>query len=76
MFQIITKPDCPICDQAKKLLAINNTKYTEYQIGKELTREDVLVAYPGAKVVPIMILNNQVIGGIPELQKLVEDKLI
>jgi glutaredoxin 3 len=76
MFEIYTKSACPICDQAKKILTINCIPYDEYRIGTDITREEVLAKFPGATLAPIMMLNGQQLGGIPELQKLVEDNLI
>jgi len=76
LLTIITKPQCPMCDQVKTLLNTNRITYDNVEIGKDITREEVLRKFPDAKVVPIIMLYDQRMGGIAELEKLVEQGLV
>jgi glutaredoxin len=66
MYYMITKPDCPYCDYAKKLLEEKGEPYeaflyTEHPMIQKLMFEAVL------KTVPQIWYNNKHIGGYGEL---------
>jgi glutathione-dependent peroxiredoxin len=65
MLKIISKPNCKYCNMAKRMLDKHNIPYNEKVIGQDITREEVLEAFPTMKTVPIIIeeSNNQLIGG-------------
>ncbi len=64
-----SKDDCPYCDRAKALLGSRNIEYEERKIGRGWTREDLLAAVPGARSVPQIIMNDELVGGFQELQR-------
>ena len=66
-YTLITRDDCPYCTQAKTLLADNEISYSELKIGVDLTRDDVLTNYPDQNVLPIVIHEEEVLGGYLDL---------
>ena len=66
---IWSKYNCPYCDQAKNLLELKGIAYEERKIGDGYTREDLLEAVPGARTVPQIFIDDQLIGGYTELVK-------
>ena len=76
LLELYTKSDCPICKQAKSILDNNKILYWEYEIGHNISREEVLQRFPTAKVVPVIVFNGQVMAGVPELERLVEQRIL
>jgi glutaredoxin len=68
-----SKPACPYCDQAKALLKMKGIEYEEKIIGDGYLKEDLLEAVPGARSVPQIILDGELVGGFPELKKRLEN---
>ena len=66
---IWSKYNCPYCDQAKNLLELKGIAYEERKIGDGYTREDLLEAVPGARTVPQIFIDDQLIGGYTDLAK-------
>ena len=64
-----SKTACPYCDQAKALLNLKGIEYEERNIMNGWDREDLLAAVPGARTVPQIFLDDQLIGGFTELKK-------
>ena len=69
-----TKYHCPYCDQAKALLKQKGIPFEERKIGDGYTKEALLEAVPGARTVPQIFINGQLVGGFTELRKLFESK--
>lgn len=53
-FAIYTNDGCVPCHEAKEKLEKYNVSYEEYQIGKDISREDVIKKFPDAKVTPVI----------------------
>ena len=64
-----SKDQCPYCDQAKNLLKMKGIEYEERNINDGWDKEDLLAAVPGARTVPQIFLDDQLIGGFNELRK-------
>jgi glutaredoxin 3 len=64
-----SKDQCPYCDQAKRLLTMRGIAYEERNINQGWTREQLLEAVPGARTVPQIFLDDQLIGGFTELRE-------
>ena len=64
-----SKYNCTFCDQAKALLESKGISYEERKIGDGFTREELLEAVPTARTVPQIFLNNEYVGGFPELKE-------
>ena len=69
-----SKDACPYCDQAKRLLTQRGIGYEERNINQGWTREALLEAVPGARSVPQIFIDGQLVGGFTELRKLFESK--
>jgi glutaredoxin 3 len=64
---IYTKENCTWCVAAKEFLKNQRTSYEEIKIGEDITRDELLEKYPEAKTVPIIVIDNEWIGGYMEL---------
>lgn len=64
-----TKYHCPYCDQAKALLKQKGIPFEERKIGDGYTKEELLESVPGARTVPQIFLDDQLIGGFTELRE-------
>jgi glutaredoxin len=78
IFTVVTKPNCPFCDQAKALLDKHGLPYQAVNIdvgqpkqegATYVTREEVLAQYPGARTVPIITRGDFFVGGFSELRQ-------
>lgn len=63
-----SKEQCPYCEMAKQLLTSKGIEFEEKKIGNGYTKEDLLNAVPSARSVPQVFLDDQLIGGFPELK--------
>jgi len=66
---VYTKDMCPYCEQAKLLLRSRGIEYEERNVSRNWTREQLLEAVPGARTVPQIFLDDQLIGGFTELRQ-------
>ena len=64
---IYSKNNCLNCQKAKNKLLKFNPKILI--LGKDISREDFVKKFPGAKQVPQIIINQSHIGGYQELKK-------
>ncbi len=67
--KIWSKPQCPYCDMAKRLLDQKGLEYTAEMLGEDFEREDVVAKFPTARTFPIIVIDNEYIGGYNELNK-------
>jgi glutaredoxin len=68
MIKVYTRIEpCPFCDKAKKLLNIHEIPFTEFVIGKDVSRSWVHEAFPSMYTVPIIVDENRLIGGYDSL---------
>ena len=63
-----SKPQCPYCEQAKKLLTLKGIAYEERKVTEGWTKEQLLEAVPNAKSVPQIFIDNVLVGGYHELR--------
>lgn len=70
---IWSKYHCGQCEQAKAILGQRGITFEERKIGDGYTREELLEAVPTAKSVPQIFINNQLVGGLPELKRYIEE---
>jgi glutaredoxin len=64
-----SKYNCPYCDQAKALLTARGYQIEERKIGDGFTKEQLLEAVPGARTVPQIFLDEELVGGFTELKQ-------
>jgi glutaredoxin len=72
MIEVYSKPNCQYCTKAVALLNRLGMPFVEKKIGVDVTREQLLEVAPGARTVPQIVINGQVIGGYDDLAKYVE----
>lgn len=73
MINIYTRDGCPHCTEIKQFLKNRNVDYNEFKIGVDVQREQVLEKFPDQKTLPIITLNEDIIGS-PELKMLIENE--
>jgi len=66
-FKLITRESCSYCDNAKNILQQQNYDYEELLIGKDIERDAVLETWPTQKMLPIVLVDDRLIGGYIEL---------
>lgn len=67
---IWTKTVCPYCVNAKNLLKMKGIEYEERNIQEgEWTREQLLEAVPGARTVPQVFIDGELIGTYDQLKE-------
>jgi|TARA_B100002019_G_C20948042_1_gene440158 glutaredoxin len=54
---------------AKRLLDQKGLEYTAEMLGEDFEREDVVAKFPTARTFPIIVIDNEYIGGYNELNK-------
>ena len=60
---------CPYCKQALALLAMKGvTEVEERKVGEGYTKEQLLEAVPGARTVPQIFIDGELVGGFNELR--------
>ena len=64
---IYSKDNCSFCDRARELLKSQVKEYIEYKLDKDFTRETIKAVFPTAKTFPVIVINNDYIGGYTEL---------
>ena len=70
---VYSKPNCPYCVMAKRLLDQMELPFTERVVGVDATREQLLEAAPNARTVPQIIIDNKLIGGYDQLASYIEN---
>jgi glutaredoxin len=72
LIEVYTKPDCPLCDTAKRMLNEKKLSFHEIVIGRDITREEVLEKFPEARVAPVISIDGRMVREATEFQLLVE----
>jgi glutaredoxin 3 len=70
---IYTKSGCPNCLAAKKLLKTKGLKFIENDMDKESVRQAFHFAYPDAKQLPQIFIQDQRVGGLAGLQQALKE---
>jgi len=71
-----SKPDCPYCVSAKKLLNAKGIQFEERLLGFGWNREQLFEAVPNARTVPQVFLDGELIGGYDDLVKHFEKNVV
>ena len=67
---IYSKPTCPYCDLAKRLLASKGQVWTEIDIEAEPQRREEMIARSGRRTVPQIWIGDRHVGGFDDLAEL------
>jgi glutaredoxin 3 len=74
--EIYTADYCNYCDKAKNLLKSKKIDFNEIELKTEQDRINLVKKTNGRKTVPQIFINNKLIGGFDDLNKLsLENKL-
>lgn len=69
--EIYSKDYCPHCDKAKGLLKRKGVDYVEYDITRDIEKqEEMLSRAAGRRTVPQIFINDQGVGGSDDLHAL------
>ena len=71
-----SKPSCPYCVMAKKLLERKGYEIEERVVGLGYTREQLIEAVPHARTVPQIFLDEEYVGGYEDLEKHFEKNVV
>ena len=72
--EMYSKKNCSYCSSARKILSENNIEFTEYKLAEDFTREQLLEKVPLAKTYPVILVDDNFIGGFSDLKQLLENK--
>lgn len=66
---VFTKPGCSYCVKAKELLTQKGFDYGEISVGPDgnISRDSFLSLYPDVKKLPLIKINDDIIGGYDNL---------
>lgn len=75
MYTIYTKENCNYCDSLKKLLDVQKVSWLDIQIGRDISRDDFLKAFPEVKKVPLVIDGDgdKLIGGYNDMVEVLKN---
>ena len=62
-----SKPGCPYCERAEKLLKLKGYEIEERKLGFGWNREQLFEAVPNVKTVPQIFLDGEYVGGYDQL---------
>jgi thioredoxin reductase (NADPH) len=65
-----TKPACPYCDMAKRLLQSKGQTWTEIDVEREPGRRDEMIERTGRRTVPQIFISDRHVGGFDDLAAL------
>lgn len=68
MIEIYTKHNCNYCVKAKNILTSLNVPYKEFVVEVDVTRDFILDKFPNARSYPVIVINNEFIGGLVEFE--------
>jgi glutaredoxin len=72
--ELYTRGACQLCDQTKAALKKSNLAFEERIIERDITRDEVLEKFPGARMLPIVVVDGTWIGGRDEILRLVAQR--
>lgn len=68
MIEIYTKHNCNYCVKAKNILKSLNVPYNEFVVEVDVSRDYILNRFPNARSYPVIVINNEFIGGLTEFE--------
>ena len=77
--ELITREECPLCEDTKRILDGREIEYTEKIIGKDLTRQQVFELVPqltSGTMLPLVLVDGTWIGGRTEIVRYINTENI
>lgn len=71
--KLYKKIPCPYCDRAKSFLDEKGLKYEVVDLTNNIAELEALKTKTGWKTVPMIFINNELIGGYTDLKNLDEE---
>lgn len=65
--EIYSRKGCIYCNQAKTFLQEKNLPFQEYIIDHHVARDEVVEKFPNQRMVPIIVIDDVVIGSWAEM---------
>ena len=69
MIEIYSKENCIYCAMAKTQFELRNESYTEYKLGVDFDRYQILHMFPSQTTFPFIVLDKVLIGGYTDLME-------
>ncbi len=73
MIEVYTRQSCPACTTLKATLSDKGIFFTERVIDLDIPTVDVQRKFPDSKHLPILAVGFHVLGGVDELQALIDN---
>jgi len=67
--EVWSQPNCPACQETKRLLTSYAIEIEEYMLGETYTKQDLIKKVPNARSVPQIFVDGQYVGGLLELKR-------
>lgn len=61
-------PPCSYCEAAKTLLKVKGIEYENIVVGEDITKEQLKESFPNARTFPVVLIDDNYIGGFNELR--------
>lgn len=71
---LYTRPKCTLCEKTKDMLRAKKLHFFEYNIDLNGLKEEIKTKYPSLKELPVVLIDDHVIGGRDELDKLLDNE--
>lgn len=71
MIEIYTKNNCNYCVKTKNILKSLNVSFVEHVVEVDVTRDFIINKFPNARSYPVIVINNEFIGGLVEFESYV-----
>ena len=72
MIEVYTRPSCPRCVEMKGLLRKRGIEFVECVLDFDVPTSEVKTKFPGIGSLPILSVGGHAIGGLEELENLIE----
>jgi len=76
MIKMYSKTNCSYCSSARTYLQTKNIPFEEYKLDVDFKREFIIQHFPSAKTYPIIIDNDEYIGGFVDLKRKYDTPLV
>lgn len=68
---------CTYCVKAEELMQRANLEYSSVMVGKDITQDELKQKYPNVISFPLIVIDDQIIGGLVDTVKyFVDNKIV